>query len=487
MIIPTVIIFVILDAVLGLGRAGEMQAAVQEVFMEVLGLHPPNGHNIRAISPPKHMLALYHKYVSGKGKHFDVPDTVRNILPIKGPPSLADLVLFNVSCLDEGEEVSLGQLHLNRRRLHQRHFSRRVLAPPYRVRVYKVTGNRLSSMGSVPVPQVNRAAWHAVDITAPLRELLLGSRNSQLLGIRFEAPRGKPMTPKHFLRSASGSSASFLVVFSERSLDNDISDDGEILKKEQPLRTHDLALKIQSVTKGKWMEESDDVDIMFSDISVPSDSTLVDKAVTKNTSPFSPDGMTTEVATTKLSLINEQLTDKRQRRSIEDNELPEMEPYKSNMILAKEHNIIPIPNRRRKGRRGNNGKKRNKKTKSDSKESWNTASQRSTDSSDSSGVCRLQKLKVNFADIGWDNWILAPDTFEANYCTGSCSYPINKDVKATNHAALQSLVHLLGKTIPPPTCAPDELGSTGFLFLDEVGNTIIKNYPNMRVESCSCR
>lgn len=283
---------------------------------------------------------------------------------------MADLVLFNISSVEESEEVRLGQLHLNRRKLHQRHFSRRVLAPPYRVRVYRVSGNRLSSLGSIPVPQMIKAAWHAVDITAPLRELLLNPHNSYLLGIRFEAPRGKPLTPKHFLRDTSGSSASFLIIFSDENTENDITDEGEILKKAPPVHTHELALKIQSATKGKWTDESNDLRSIFPDIS-SADYTSMDKiGVNNNSSTSVPDSSTQEVLTTNLPEINKKSNESRQKRSVEDNELPGFDSDSPNLILAKEHSI-PLPTRRRKGRRGgNSGKRKNKKNRYGN-EPWN--------------------------------------------------------------------------------------------------------------------
>ena len=48
--------------------------------------------------------------------------------------------------------------------------------------------------------------------------------------------------------------------------------------------------------------------------------------------------------------------------------------------------------------------------------------QRSTAARD--GTCRKKQLRVNFADIGWGEWIIAPDFFDAFYCDGSCSFPM---------------------------------------------------------------
>lgn len=41
-------------------------------------------------------------------------------------------------------------------------------------------------------------------------------------------------------------------------------------------------------------------------------------------------------------------------------------------------------------------------------------------------VCARRYLRVDFADIGWSEWVLAPKSFDAYYCAGSCGFPIPK-------------------------------------------------------------
>lgn len=43
-----------------------------------------------------------------------------------------------------------------------------------------------------------------------------------------------------------------------------------------------------------------------------------------------------------------------------------------------------------------------------------------------SRVCSRRYLKVDFADIGWSEWILSPKSFDAYYCAGTCEFPIPK-------------------------------------------------------------
>ncbi|KAL1780595.1 growth/differentiation factor 10 [Sigmodon hispidus] len=104
-------------------------------------------------------------------------------------------------------------------------------------------------------------------------------------------------------------------------------------------------------------------------------------------------------------------------------------------------------------------------------------------------VCSRRYLKVDFADIGWSEWIISPKSFDAYYCAGACEFPMPKIVRPSNHATIQSIVRAVGIVpgIPEPCCVPDKMNSLGVLFLDENRNVVLKVYPNMSVETCACR
>ena len=59
-----------------------------------------------------------------------------------------------------------------------------------------------------------------------------------------------------------------------------------------------------------------------------------------------------------------------------------------------------------------------------------------------SHACRRRSLYVDFALIGWHQWVIAPRGFHAYYCSGACRYPLNSSLNATNHAIVQSLVEI---------------------------------------------
>uniref|UniRef100_A0A8C2VEC5 Bone morphogenetic protein 3 n=2 Tax=Chinchilla lanigera TaxID=34839 RepID=A0A8C2VEC5_CHILA len=103
--------------------------------------------------------------------------------------------------------------------------------------------------------------------------------------------------------------------------------------------------------------------------------------------------------------------------------------------------------------------------------------------------CARRYLKVDFADIGWSEWIISPKSFDAYYCSGACQFPMPKSLKPSNHATIQSIVRAVGVIpgIPEPCCVPERMSSLSILFFDENKNVVLKVYPNMTVESCACR
>lgn len=60
--------------------------------------------------------------------------------------------------------------------------------------------------------------------------------------------------------------------------------------------------------------------------------------------------------------------------------------------------------------------------------------------------CQIQTLYVSFKDLKWQDWIIAPDGYGAFYCAGECNFPLNAHMNATNHAIVQTLVHLMHPT-----------------------------------------
>ncbi|XP_048878834.1 bone morphogenetic protein 7-like [Brienomyrus brachyistius] len=108
-------------------------------------------------------------------------------------------------------------------------------------------------------------------------------------------------------------------------------------------------------------------------------------------------------------------------------------------------------------------------------------------STDQKQGCKKHELFVSFRDLGWQDWIIAPEGYAAYYCDGECAFPLNSYMNATNHAIVQTLVHFINpETVPRPCCAPTQLHAISVLYFDDSSNVILKKYRNMVVRACGC-
>lgn len=103
--------------------------------------------------------------------------------------------------------------------------------------------------------------------------------------------------------------------------------------------------------------------------------------------------------------------------------------------------------------------------------------------------CKKQSLYVEFKDIGWDSWILAPTGYEAYECAGVCTFPLTKHVTPTKHAIVQTLVNINSpQKASRACCVPTKLDPISLLYLDDTGVVTYKyKYEGMVVAECGCR
>ena len=102
--------------------------------------------------------------------------------------------------------------------------------------------------------------------------------------------------------------------------------------------------------------------------------------------------------------------------------------------------------------------------------------------------CRRHALYVDFQDVGWNDWIVAPPGYDAYYCHGDCPFPLADHLNSTNHAIVQTLVNSVYPTsVPRACCVPTELTPISMLYIDNFEKVVLKNYQDMVVEGCGCR
>ncbi|XP_040846192.1 inhibin beta E chain [Ochotona curzoniae] len=104
-------------------------------------------------------------------------------------------------------------------------------------------------------------------------------------------------------------------------------------------------------------------------------------------------------------------------------------------------------------------------------------------------LCCRRDHYVNFQELGWRDWILQPEGYQLNYCSGQCPPHLagSPGIAASFHSAVFSL---LKANNPWPTgtscCVPTARRPLSLLYLDHKGNVVKTDVPDMVVEACGC-
>ncbi|WAR20127.1 BMP2-like protein [Mya arenaria] len=143
---------------------------------------------------------------------------------------------------------------------------------------------------------------------------------------------------------------------------------------------------------------------------------------------------------------------------------------------------------RKKERRRRKKEKKRKKKEKKRKDKSDIKNPEGKEVQGHKGLCQRKNLYVDFNDVGWNDWIVAPLGYYAYYCDGSCPFPFSDNLNATNHAIVQTLARQVDiRAAPTPCCVPTSLSSISMLYLDEFSKVILKQYDDMVVEGCGCR
>ncbi|XP_043229362.1 bone morphogenetic protein 2-like [Amphibalanus amphitrite] len=106
--------------------------------------------------------------------------------------------------------------------------------------------------------------------------------------------------------------------------------------------------------------------------------------------------------------------------------------------------------------------------------------------------CQRRELYIDFQEIGWSSFVVAPSGYDAYHCLGRCEFPLTQEQRPTNHATVQSLVEHMGlggaeQMVQRPSCVPSALSSLHVLFLPDDNMVVLKKYMDMVAEECGCQ
>ena len=111
---------------------------------------------------------------------------------------------------------------------------------------------------------------------------------------------------------------------------------------------------------------------------------------------------------------------------------------------------------------------------------------------DANSPCHLQSWYIDFRDVKWNEWIIQPKGYHANFCIGRCD-PLTDRVNVTNHAYVKSVYRSMkpsatvegGFTLPPSYCVPLRLTPLHLLYVSN--NSIhLRTMQELSASNCGC-
>ncbi|XP_051893980.1 growth/differentiation factor 15-like [Pristis pectinata] len=98
--------------------------------------------------------------------------------------------------------------------------------------------------------------------------------------------------------------------------------------------------------------------------------------------------------------------------------------------------------------------------------------------------CCRKSLRVSFKEIGWSDWIRAPESYNMYNCGGTC--PANYK-PANMHAMIKSAMHQLsGGASPALCCIPAAYEPMTLLHYSSEGTLTLTAFEGMIVTNCHC-
>lgn len=114
---------------------------------------------------------------------------------------------------------------------------------------------------------------------------------------------------------------------------------------------------------------------------------------------------------------------------------------------------------------------------------------RGVDCGGDSRLCCRQEFFVDFKEIGWEDWIIQPEGYHMNYCSGLC--PLHMagvpGLASSFHSAVLSRVKAASPAATVGSCCvPTRRRALSLLYYDRDSNVVKTDIPDMIVDSCGC-
>jgi len=448
--------------------------------------HAPNDPYERSSdrsAPPKYMLDLYEKYAKQGGRKRGY---VRSILPCNERGSMS----VEFCHRKEDGRLLRAELHMKTRKYRKEGDVNAL------VEAESGEDSRIMAIG---VESKVKAGWKKYDITSILKE---ARSLDWKIHLKFQVESYDNGTDVRLVKPRTiirFSDKPFIVLFSddETSFDEDFSEEKQMKSLKRPKRFVEITADLRNHPNDVYNYYDHDE---FNEI----DNRVVPIEIKKHKN-------------NRLDLIESNYEyDDEDDELILDYERDDMSEVEANnhrfsVARVDKQDVLPYPKwwDKKKNKKRDRKKKQNKKYKKKNRENetsqtekvdrWNTLPKiwksfgREVGAGQSLAknpqlLCGLKPLEVHLREVGWGKTVISPFSYQANYCQGSCTFPLSQAENPTNHATVLSILkRKQGTELPEACCVPKKMDSLTLLFFDSDGSVVLKTYPQMSVKSCGCR